>query len=328
MTGDSREKLMEYTRQKLSDKNRYIQYAKTGKLLTNDMFADGDDISINYHLKEANMKNHLHGHDFFELSYVLKGSCQETFENGDQLTLTEGSLCILNPNAKHAMNIESNEDIVLNILMKQSLFNTTFWSLIGQHEHIGPFFLSYFMSQDMSSNYLVFHSELTDDLQKLADRICSEYIDRPLYYKVTLRCLLVIFFTEIIRWSNLQSEEHEFTSKVSMQLTALFQYLSTNFAAATLKSTAAYFHYHPNYLSAFIKKHTHKNFRTILNEIKLSHATYYLTNTNMPIKAISEQLGFSQLCNFYDFIKKAYGTTPVRYRQMHSGNIPPVDQPQ
>lgn len=101
--------------------------------------------------------------------------------------------------------------------------------------------------------------------------------------------------------------KEEFPNKVAVQITALFNYLSVNYATATLVSTAEYFHYHPNYLSAFVKKHTGKTFRSILNDIKLSQANYYLTNTNLSISEIAERLGFQQFCNFYDFIKKITG---------------------
>ncbi len=314
MNTELKERLTEYTRSRFS-KEQYLRYTESKVLLTDEVFESDTDIFINLHLKEANQKDQLHGHDFFELNYVLKGSCYQTMDNGDSLHLKEGSLCILNPNARHSLNIDDDENIVLNILMKKSLFNSTFWSLIEQHEHIGPFFLSYFLSQDSSSDYLIFDSKMNENVHELIDRICLEYLDKNLYYRVTMRCLLVVFFTEIIRYSNIQINNHKFTSKVSVQITALFNYLSVNYATATLASTAEYFHYHPNYLSAFVKKHTGKNFRTILNDIKLSQANYYLLNTNMSIKDISDLLGFPQLCNFYDFIKKAYGTTPVKYRQ-------------
>lgn len=308
------EALTNYTRKTMTEAE-YRRYTARKELLAEEVFEEKSDIFINLHLSRANMGKQLHGHDFFELNYVLSGEYTQTLGSGEQILLKEGSLCILNPNARHSLNIENDSNIVLNILIKKSLFNSTFWSLIEQHEHIGPFFLSYFLSQDKSSNFLIFNSSLTPDLVELTDRICGEYLNKPLYYKVTLRCLLVVFFTEIIRYSTIQINTHTFTSKVSVQITALFQYLSLNYATATLVSTAEYFHYHPNYLSAFVKKHTGKNFKTLLNDIKLSQANYYLLNTNMSIQSISDELGFSQLCNFYDFIKKAYGTTPAKYRQ-------------
>lgn len=309
--------LKNYTLSQLSTAS-LPEYEKNGNLLAKDVFEENSDIFINLHTTKVNSRTAmLHGHDFFELNYVIKGSCQQIIDNASLIELPQGSLCIMNPNARHNLSVKSDSDMVLNISLKKSLFNATFWSLIEQQEYIGQFFLSYFLSQDASSNFLVFDTKPNAELDYLADHICREYLERKSYYQITLRCMLVLFFTEIIRSNTIQINNHKFTSKVSVQITALFNYLSTNFATATLASTAAYFHYHPNYLSGFVKKHTGKTFRSILNDIKLSQAAYYLTNTNMPVKDISERLGFMQLCNFYEFIKKNFHTTPVKYRQMH-----------
>lgn len=312
------EMLKEYTSRLLTTQN-LKEYRQSGALSESVVFEKENDIFINLHLPEANIASgHLHGHDFFEINYVLKGSCRQNINNTSLIHLEEGSLCIMNPNARHNLTVGSSRDVVLNILMKTSLFNTTFWSLIRQHEYLGQFFLSYFLSQDTFSDFMIYRTENTDTITALLNLICLEYLEQKPYHKTTLRCMLVLFFTEVIRSATIQLNQKQFTDKISVQITALFNYLSINYATATLASTAAYFHYHPNYLSAFIKKNTGKTFRSILNDIKLSQANYFLCNTSMSMNEIAEQLGFLQLCNFYDFIKKNYGMTPVQYRRLHN----------
>lgn len=295
------------------------EYENSGKLLAKDVFEADSDIYINLHTQEVNsITGMLHGHDFFELNYVIHGNCRQNIDNVSEVELSRGALCIMNPDARHNLSVSTPDDIVLNISMKKSLFNATFWSLIEQHENIGQFFLSYFLSRDAADNFLLFNTTPSGETDLIVENICREYLEKKPYCQIALRCMLILFFTEIIRSNTIQINMHQFTSKVSVQITALFNYLSVNYATATLASTAEYFHYHPNYLSGFVKKHTGKTFSAILNDIKLSQASYYLTNTNLPVKDISERLGFGQLCNFYDFIRKNYHTTPVKYRQMHA----------
>ena len=72
----------------------------------------------------------------------------------------------------------------------------------------------------------------------------------------------------------------KFTSKTNTQIIALFNYLSVNYPTATLESTAAYFHYHPNYLSTFIKNgldHGEKKISIVL-ERKQEHAVLRISN--------------------------------------------------
>ncbi|MGN0404152.1 MAG: AraC family transcriptional regulator [Bariatricus sp.] len=312
------QKLNDYTTRFLNEKNKTL-YTEIPDLFAQDVFEEGCDLFINLHLPEANTKpGHLHGHDFFELTYIIKGTCLQNIDHEDPITLEEGALCIMNPNARHSLYLENEDSIVLNILMKTSMFNTTFWPLIQENEYIGSFFLSYFLSQSASSNYLIYHTQNPPSIQAMMNHMCEEYLERKLYYKSSLRCIMLLFFTEVIRDSAMQFNKKPFTNKVSVQIAALFNYLSVNYPTATLASTAEYFHYHPNYLSAFVKKHTGKTFRSILDDIKLSYANYYLTSTNLSISEISERLGFQQLCNFYDFIRKHYGMTPGDYRKKNN----------
>lgn len=311
------ERLKKYTDSRRPN-NLLEAYENNGNLLAEQVFESGNDIFINLHtICENSSKSFLHGHDFFELNYVLQGSCTQQLLNDSPVVLQDDSVCIMNPNARHSLKVNTEESLVLNISLKRSLFTTTFFSLIEQHEYIGQFFLSYFLSLDRTSDYLLFHINSKEKISDMMEAICLEYLDRKSYYAINLRCMLVLLFSEIVRSSTESLNKRLFTDKVSVQITALFNYLSVHYATATLASTADYFHYHPHYLSAFVKKNTGRTFSSILNEIKLFQASYYLLNTNMPIKTISEKLGFSQLCNFYDFIRKNYHTTPVKFRQMN-----------
>ena len=309
--------LQQYTTDITSIKDA-SQYDYGGSLLAKDVFDKNSDVHISLHTKALNSPTPLlHGHDFFEITYVIQGNCEQVIDNYEVNTFSAGSVCIMNPNARHNIYVKSESDLVLNIGLKKSLFTATFWSLLEQNEHLGQFFLDYFLAMDNSNDFLLFNLDVDEHIEQLLEFLCHDYLEAQPYSQLTLRCILILFFTEVIRRHSAKISKQQFKDKTSVQITALFNYLSINYASATLESTAKYFHYHPNYLSAFIKKHTGKNFRTILNDIKQSQAAYYLANTNMPIKDISEKLGFLQLCNFYDFIKKNFDTTPSQYRKAH-----------
>lgn len=309
------EKLRIYTSEKIQAHNQSL-IKSVNMLFANDVFENGSDIFINLHDINANTKERIfHGHDFFELNYVIKGQMHQLMEGEEENIYPAGTVCIMNPNSKHDIYVKSDHDLVLNIAMKKSLFTATFWSMIQQHEYLGQFFLNYFLAQEKSSNYLLFDLQPEESMENVLDTLCREYLDAKPYYQLTMRYMLMIFFTELIRNYNQVISRRKFVNKTNSQIMSLFNYLSVNYPTATLESTAAYFHYHPNYLSAFVKKHTGKTFRSLLNDIKLTQAIYYLQNTNMPIKDISEHLGFVQLCNFYDFIKRNCGTTPAKIRQ-------------
>ncbi|MGN1141727.1 MAG: AraC family transcriptional regulator [Oliverpabstia sp.] len=289
-------------------------------ILSSQIFESGSDIYMNLHTQENNSSYHLlHGHDFFEMNYVISGTARQSINQNQSIELKQGMLCIMNPNARHNLYVEHPEDMVLNIDLKTSLFNSTFWTLIEEQGPLGEFFLNYFLSRDVSENFVLLHFCPSENIDHMVEDILTEYLQKQDYSQVALRCLLILFFTEVMRQNARLLNQKTFENKTAVQITALFNYLSRNYATATLKSTAAFFHYHPNYLSRFVKQHTGHTFRNILNDIKVSQCTYYLINTNLPISEISERLGFKQMCNFYDFTKKNFHMTPIKYRQSGQG---------
>ena len=58
-----------------------------------------------------------HKHVFFELAYVLCGSCTQKI-NQDEITLTEGQFCLLAPHVSHSISV-FDSSLVLNILIRR-----------------------------------------------------------------------------------------------------------------------------------------------------------------------------------------------------------------
>ncbi|MBU9744396.1 AraC family transcriptional regulator [Lachnospiraceae bacterium ASD3451] len=289
-----------------------------------DIFGDDDSIFINLHLYNGAAKDaepdHFHGHDFFELVYVVRGQCTQFVNNNSVKTvLDEGTLSLLNPNAKHCLMTELDNSIIVNILLKKGLFNATFWPLISEQQSISNFFMSYFFAPENTNDFSLIRADHKESLDGIVGYICREYIQRKLYYKNTLSCLLSIFFAEVIRNKRRDPYPDNADRKESAKVSGIVNYLCVNYATATLSSAANYFNYTPSYFSAYIKRHTGRTFRSLINEIRMSYTNYYLSSTSLALKDVSEILGFTQICNFYEFVRKNYESTPGELRMRLSG---------
>lgn len=294
---------------------RNPDYYHKGKILSeNEVFEKGQNVYLNLHLAEFPMKN-LHGHDFFEINYVFEGAGEQYLGDGTRIELKKGQICIMNPKAVHRI-VAKEDSVILNLSMRSQIFNSSFMGMISQQECLGQFFLNYFLSQKNSKDYLLFQMQDVGRIEFLLSAICDEYLYRKDYYRLNINCFIPVLFSEIIHSDILMKDTaHEKQENSNGQMRELFQYLSENYATATLKSTADHFHYHPNYLSGLIAKNTGKSFSEILTEIRTTQVRYYLSQTDIPIDDIADLLGYSHVSSFYGAAKKMLGMTPVQYRK-------------
>jgi AraC family transcriptional regulator, transcriptional activator of pobA len=71
---------------------------------------------------------------------------------------------------------------------------------------------------------------------------------------------------------------------------------------------------HPNHLNALIKKHTGLSAKESIQNKILLETKYLLHSTKLPIKQISNQMGFNDPNYFTTFFKRSENLSPVNYR--------------
>lgn len=70
-----------------------------------------------------------------------------------------------------------------------------------------------------------------------------------------------------------------------------------------------------DYVNRVVRKHTSMTLSELINDQKMEYARTQLIMTDMPIKEISRNCGFSSLAHFYKIFKKRYAYTPKEYRR-------------
>jgi YesN/AraC family two-component response regulator len=84
---------------------------------------------------------------------------------------------------------------------------------------------------------------------------------------------------------------------------------------------ADHYKYHPNYISAVLKKSTGKSFKDLLQLQRINKAALYLLNSDLPIPDIAEEVGYSSVSFFYKKFNEIFHQTPKEFRgnqTMHS----------
>jgi AraC family transcriptional activator of pobA len=71
----------------------------------------------------------------------------------------------------------------------------------------------------------------------------------------------------------------------------------------------------PKYLTTICRTYSGKSAYTWICEFTMTDITYYLQNTQLTIKEVSNKLGFNNLSFFGKFVKEHIGCSPLEYRK-------------
>lgn len=113
------------------------------------------------------------------------------------------------------------------------------------------------------------------------------------------------FDTQMI---NTSQKYEEILSKIMIYIEENYHY------PITLAETAKLFSYSSTYFSKFFKKHSGISFSEYLTKVRLKHAYFDLTMTDLSINKIAFKNGFSNSRSFSSYFKKQYGYNPKKYR--------------
>lgn len=290
----------------------FSNQSKHSLLPEDKLITPGQEIVFYTHPRYLNIESHHHG--FIEMNYVYSGKCIQTISN-EEVILKQGELCILDTNTFHSVKKVGKDDIIINCLMKKSYFDTAFLSRIATNDIFSNFFVHSIYQSKESKEFLVFHSESNEIIHRLMKMILCEYYDKKMCSNEIIDSYMIVLFAELLRIYRKDVNSQNLDDLKNTKVSDIIKYIQKNCREATLESTAKYFNFHPAYLSAIIKKLTGEGFIHILHEAKMNLASILLQTTDVPISAISNEVGYENITFFYRIFKKYFNTTPAKYRK-------------
>lgn len=232
----------------------------------------------------------LHGHDFFEIEYIIDGSGTCCIDGVDY-PVRPHMLMLLSPANTHA--VSGDMDII----------NIMFHAEFGGEEM--PF-LGAFLN---TSPLLFPDGKEADILCTLLSELVEVYKSDLHYALLLLRCVL-----------------HKLTTMTTGTQTALPTYVQRGILyvlehfhrGVTLAETARYLGLSGAYFSDLFAQQTGQSFKNYLDEIRFSYAKNLLTFTDLPVAEALARAGFSDYANFARRFKAAFRQTPTAYRTQNS----------
>ena len=290
--------------------NRSI-YTDDGKFIidSNKLLPSGELINIRKHTRFINFPSHKH--NYIEFNYVYQGKFIQIIDN-KEITLQKGELIFLNQYITHEIKASSEEDIIINFIIRPEFFDYIV-TLLDNENIISKFLLTTLYTDYDDGEYLYFKISERKDIQDLVEKIITELYTPSIMKKATIKLLLGLLLVELIKNSQ-DIEIYSVDNYEKMLIIQSLKYIEEFYNKATLFELAEKLN-QPDYkLSKLIKKHTKMNFKELLQEKKLSKAIELIKTTNYSIVEIIELVGYENPTYFYKIFKEKFKMTPREYK--------------
>lgn len=253
----------------------------------------------------------LHSHGFIELAYVYQGKMKQTV-NGKHITLQKGEILLLNQAAKHEVEAASENDIIINLIIKPDFFGRLI-SLFDSANIITEFVLSSINGHNRHGEHIHFKVGENEAVQDAVEAVIKEVSSNSLLKQVRVRFLVGLLITELL--SNIESSDYycsvNYNESVAL---VVIKYIDLNYQTASLKGISNQLNL-PNYrISKLLKKFTNKTFCELLLEKRMEKITYLLENTDYPIVEVINLSGYENASHLYKLFKDKYSMSLKEYR--------------
>ncbi|MEE0419224.1 MAG: AraC family transcriptional regulator [Lachnospiraceae bacterium] len=264
---------------------------------------EDENIYILSHNVTEDFPKHRHG--YYEMNYVYQGDLVNVID-GNEIYMSEGQLAIVNPRGVQSLRCLGGETLILNFCLHRECFDRTLKAFYEDRNPVSDFLRD---AHKNKRNYMFFSMEHDVQAQSIVSNIIQEYADARFHQSYALEALFILLFTHLVR-----TGEYSYYGMDEQALRTV-QYIKEKCLSASIAQIASQLGYNPSYLAVYVKKHTGRNCRDILQEARLKEALRQLAETDYDIYDIAENCGYSSPSHFFRIFREKFGLTPGEYRK-------------
>lgn len=296
----------------------YNKVLLTKETLPENLFIENDmDAALIKHLRY--LPAQWHSHSFIEIAYVIHGCCTNYIAE-QKITMNEGNICIISPDTQHALSVSSDDCIVINILIRSSTFEKSFFGVLTENDILSDFFTQMLFGSK-NDPYLLFNAGRDDELLLFARHAFIEFSKNRQYRKRMLNSIIDTFFITLLRKHSSEVYVPGTEASKDDNLIFILKYMQDNFMTISVGELARFFNYSERQIQRIIKNYTGMNFTDNIKKMKMKRASMLLSNTTLPIAAIASELGYAESLSFRNAFKSHYGMTPSEFRNSFVADI-------
>ncbi|WP_165972006.1 AraC family transcriptional regulator [Paenibacillus piri] len=263
----------------------------------------------------------LHGHDFVELVYVVRGVAQHVFA-GSHYELRAGDVFIINPGEAHTYSIEPGQEIeIINCLFMPDLIQSSWLLDLGISQSMDYFYVHPFLDKRER-----FHRRLNLNGQDavrtlfLLETLMQEFESRQSGCETLIRLQMVELLIMLSRAYG-QAEGGNGKTTVRSQSKQLLVrricgYLERYYdKKVTIPDLCELFNISPRQLNRIFKETAGMSVVNMIHQIRIERAKHLLLETDEKVITIAGRVGYEDPAFFSRLFQRQVGCSPGKYRE-------------
>lgn len=284
--------------------------SRIGAVVFNIILSSGFfELNDSYHVEN-------HNHSVYEIHFILKGSGSVEIR-GKEHPVFPNSYYIVGPNIYHEQKVDASNPISkYSFRMDYSISNTAddFFST-EEGARVAEIFknIVFFSAEDINNNLSIMY-EVRSELQ-------NQWVGYYTRIQSLLSQLLINITRDI---ASKQKARYKIPDMVSDEKRNLIieDFFEHNYnSCATAANLSKLLHISIRHLNRIMKDNFNMTFKQKILEKRMEVSKSLLKYTDIPVKDISQRVGYDSESNFYIIFKKKNFCTPSEYRRNHQINI-------
>lgn len=258
-------------------------------------------------------QDRMHWHRYYEIGLCTGGTGHFLYYS-KQYAVKEGDVFVANNYESHvAVGENDAETRYIFMILLPSFVNS------GINPNLNRLYTDTFMYNPLEFNNCI--PEELPTAQKIAPlmrrglEICNSHEEGwEIEVDIIVRSILHLL------WLHYRHPKAAPTLKLNAHIQAAQQYISNNYNRnLSISEVAMQVGLNPSYFRHLFKEELHISFKEYITRLRLSHARTLLMNTKYSIGHVVEEIGYTNIGQFYRVFHRYYNMTPAEYRQIVVG---------
>ena len=260
----------------------------------------------------------IHGHEFIELVYVVRGDAQHVFER-EVYELRSGDVFIINPGEVHTFQIEPDKRIeIINCLFLPHLISDSLLRELGISHSMDYFYVHPFLdNSDRFHHRLNLRGQDAVVILALLEMMMVEAKNRDSGFSTLIRLHMIELLVLLSRYYGFLQSTHKASRSNDRErvLQRICGYLERNYDhKITLTSLTHTFNSSARQLNRMFQEELGIGVIEKVQQIRIEKAKALLVETNEKVISIASLVGYDDPSFFSRLFTRQVGCAPGEYR--------------